>query len=301
MTTRVVSPGSGWSWLKHAVNLGRSNPRAIFGAVILLAVVALIPSAIQMALQYGLGLGQEAVMTVVGVTTLVSLFVYPLLIGGLLRVIHAAERGEPTHATAIFDTFRSGQGGGRLIGFGLAMAAIYIGLFLLIIGLFGQDFMQWYWKLITTAQSNPNAAPQLGDLPEGFGTVMALGSLFGLFLAGVYSIGFGQVALAGRGVGQALADGFGGSLKNVLALVVLAVIAFLGYIALVLVFLVVVAVIGIVGAISKALGVLLAVPVLLGMLLLLYVVMFGVMYFMWRDICGDAPTVDAPRDDHIEL
>ena len=119
-----VSPGSGWRWFKQAVNLGRSNPRAIFGAVALLAMLALVPSVIQLALQYGLGLGPEAVMTVVGVTTLVSIFVYPLLIGGLLRVIHAAERGEPTHAAAIFDTFRSGQGGGRLIGFGLAMAAI---------------------------------------------------------------------------------------------------------------------------------------------------------------------------------
>lgn len=301
MTTRVVSPGSGWNWVKQAVNLGRSNPKAIFGAVLLLALLALVPSLIQLVLQQGLGLGQQAVMAVVGLTTLASIFVYPLLIGGLLRVIDAAERGQPTHAAAIFDTFRSGQGGGRLIGFGVAMAAIYIGLFVLIIGLFGQEFMQWYWKLLTTAQANPAAPPQLGELPQGFGTVMALGSLVGLFLAGVYSIGFGQVALGGRGVGAALADGFGGTVKNVLALVVLAAIGFLGYIVLVVVLLILALVIGIAGAISTALGAILAVPVVLGLILLLYVVMFGIMYYMWRDICGDPPAPAAPREDHIEL
>jgi hypothetical protein len=33
----------------------------------------------------------------------------------------------------------------------------------------------------------------------------------------------------------------------------------------------------------------LALPVYVGMLLVLYVVMFGVVYHMWRDICGSEP------------
>jgi hypothetical protein len=33
------------------------------------------------------------------------------------------------------------------------------------------------------------------------------------------------------------------------------------------------------------------------MILAMYVVMFGVMYYMWRDICSDAaPTPAAPAD-----
>jgi hypothetical protein len=33
------------------------------------------------------------------------------------------------------------------------------------------------------------------------------------------------------------------------------------------------------------------------MILAMYVVMFGVMYFMWRDICGDAsPAPVSPAD-----
>ena len=82
MTTRAISPGGGWRWFRQAIDLGRSNPKAIFGAVALLALIALIPSMIQMLLQFGLGLGPEVVMVVIGLTTLASIVVYPLLIGG---------------------------------------------------------------------------------------------------------------------------------------------------------------------------------------------------------------------------
>ena len=306
MTTRAVSPGNAWRWLRQAINLGRNNPRAVFGAVALLALIALIPSVIQLALQYGLGLGPEAVMMVIGLTTLASIVVYPLLIGGLLRVIHAAENGRPTQATAIFDTFHAHGDRGRLVGFGLLMTAIYLGVFLLVVSLFGKDFLDWYWKLITAAQAQQAGgapmSPELLALPAGFGQVMALGSLFALFMGGVYAIGFGQVALGGYQVGAALADGLGGTLTNVLPIVLLAVLAVAAMIGLTLL-------VGIVGGIlmllggliHTTLGMLLVMPVYLGMLLLVYVVMFGVMYYMWRDICGEQAAPEAPRDDRIEL
>lgn len=308
MTTRAVSPGSGWRWFRQAINLGRNNPKAVFGAVALMAVIALIPSVIQLLLQYGLGLGPEAVMMVIGVTTLASIVIYPLLIGGLLRVIHASENNQPTHATAIFDTFQAGHDRGRLIGFGLLMTAIYLGVFLLVISLFGKDFMAWYWQLITAAQAQQAGgaamSPEMMALPEGFGRVMAIGSLFALFMGGVYAIGFGQVALGGRSVGAALSDGLGGTLKNVLPIVLLAVLAVIAMFALALVVGIIGGILMLVGSlIHKALGLLLVMPIYLGMLLVVYVVMFGVMYFMWRDICGEAPAADAPaaRDDRIEL
>jgi hypothetical protein len=43
------------------------------------------------------------------------------------------------------------------------------------------------------------------------------------------------------------------------------------------------------GLVHETLAVILLMPVYIGMLLVMYVVMFGVMYFMWRDVCGDAP------------
>ena len=306
MTTRAISPGGGWRWFRQAIDLGRSNPKAIFGAVALLALIALIPSMIQMLLQFGLGLGPEVVMVVIGLTTLASIVVYPLLIGGLLRVIDAAENGRATHATAIFDTFHAGGDRGRLVGFGLLMTAIYLGVFLLVVSLFGKDFMDWYGKLITAAQAQQAGGapmpPELLALPEGFGQVMALGSLFALFMGGVYAIGFGQVALGGRSLGAALGDGVGGTLKNVLPMLVLVVLAVAAMFALALVVSLVGGILMLVGSlVHPSLGLLLVMPVYIGMLLVVYVVMFGVMYHMWRDICGEQAVKAPPRDDLIEL
>src|SRR5690606_25478197 len=55
MTTRTMGPLSGWRWLARAVNLGGGNPRAVLGGATLLALVALLPSVIQLVVQNGLG------------------------------------------------------------------------------------------------------------------------------------------------------------------------------------------------------------------------------------------------------
>ena len=306
MTTRALGPGAGWGWLKQAINLGRHNPKAIFGAAALLAVVALIPSVIQICLQYGAGVGPQAMLTVVGVMTLVMIVLYPLLIGGLLRVIDASENGRPTRATALFDTFRAGNGAARLIGFGVLITVIYIAAFVAVIGLFGEDFLAWYMQLITSGMQAGGSAPAaITSLPEGFGTVMALGILVGLFFFGVYAIGFGQVALGGRGIGAALADGVVGTLKNLLPILVLAVIAIVLLIALTLIVGLLGALLALVGGlVHEVFAFVLLLPLYLAMLLVLYVVMFGVMYFMWRDVCGGgsaSPAAPAAAGNQVEL
>lgn len=306
MTTRAVGPGRGWGWLQQAINLGRSNPRAIFGATALMAIVVLIPSVVQLVLQYVFKESPTAIMAVVAVTMLLSMVVTPLLIGGLLRVIHAAENGQPTHATAIFDTFRDGHVRGRLIGFGVLMMVIYLGVFVAVVSLFGKDFMRWYWELITSAQAMQAAGgtappPNLAEMPDGLGRIMGIGSLFALFMGGVYAVGFGQVALGNRGIGEAFADGLRGTIKNVLPIVLLAVLSVLGMFVLMFGFgLVAVIVTLVVSMVSKILAVALVVPIYFGMILLIYVVMFGVMYFMWRDICSDAPPPQL-RADQLEV
>lgn len=306
MTTRAVGPGRGWNWLQQAINLGRHNPRAIFGATALMAIMILIPSVVQFILQLVFKESPMAVMAVTAVTMLLSVIVGPLLIGGLLRVIHAAEHGQPTHATAVFDTFRDGQARGRLIGFGVLMMVIYVGGFAVVVSLFGKDFMAWYWEMITAAQAAQVAdgvatPPDLAGMPEGFGRIMAIGSLFGLFMGGVYAVGFGQVALGDRGVGAAFAEGLRGTVKNVLPIVVMAVLSVLGVLVLAIGFGLVAGIVAlVVGMISKMLAVALLLPIYFGLILLIYVVMFGVMYFMWRDICTDASSA-AQRADQLEV
>ncbi len=306
MTIRAVGPGRGWGWLQQAINLGRHNPRAIFGATGLLAAVALVPSVLQLVLQLVFKESPSAIVAVMAIMTVLSMVVTALLIGGMLRVIHAAENGQPTRASAIFDTFRDGHLRGRLIGFGVLMMVIYLGVFVAVISLFGKDFMRWYWELITSAQAmqaagGAAAPPNLAEMPEGLGRIMAIGSLFALFMGGVYAIGFGQVALGDRGVGEAFMDGLRGAIKNVLPILVLAVLSILAMLVVAIGIGLVAAIVTLVaGMISKTLAVALLLPIYFGMILLIYVVMFGVMYFMWRDICADAPP-PVPRADQLEV
>ena len=93
-----------------------------------------------------------------------------------------------------------------------------------------------------------------------------------------------------------------GDAKNPALMVLLAVIAVIAMFALALVVGIVGGILMLVGSIvTTALGMLLVMPIYVGMLLVIYVVMFGAMYFMWRDVCGDAPAAVAPSDDRIEL
>lgn len=297
MQTRAMGPGTGWSWLKRGINLGARNPKAIFGAAALLLVVGLIPTAVQLIAQLGFGMQGPALLSVVSVVMLVSLVVLPPLIGGFLRIIDASEHDRPVAATALFDTYKSGQGAGRMIGFGLIMTAIYIVCFVLLVRVcFGEGFFEWYWQAVSMAAQqggDPKAVPQVpAGVTANFGLFFALSFVFVLFVGGMYAIGFGQVALTSRSVGGALVDGVVGTLKNLLPILVLAICAFV--LGLLLIFgvgllVMLLAVLG--KLIHPTLAIVLALPVYIGMLLVLYVVMFGVIYHLWRDICGgEAPT-----------
>ena len=308
MSTRAMGPGHGWSWLARAVNLGRNNARAVIGGIALVALVALLPSLVQMLAQQALPGSPDALLAVIGLTTLVSLLVFPPLIGGALRVIDAAERGQPARPGDVFQAFRAGGGSGRLIGFGLAMTAIYLLVFGGIIAAFGTGLPEWYGQYMEVVQRSmeaggkPPSPDQIPMPPSGLGVVMALCALAGLFLGGAYGIGFGQVALGGRGVFAALADGFAGALKNLLPIIVLAILSVVAMLALVLVVTIAGGLLMLVGGlVHPVLAALLALPVYAGMILLMYVVMFGVMYHMWRDICAAPTQPPALPGDRVEL
>ena len=293
MTIRNVGAGHGWKWLVQAVNVGRGNPRAVYGAIAIVALLALLPSVLQLVLQVAFGLDPQAQLAVIGATTLLSILVYPLLIGGVMRVIDAVENGRPAQAGDVFSTFSPEAGGGRLVGFGLLMGVLYIATFYLLVSVFGEGVPEWYLEVMTLSQDmgaqggSPAAPPELPMPPAGIGLLMALGLLVGIYYATVYAIGLAQVALGGRPVMQAFRDGLSGALKNVLPVMVVAAISMAGGFALMLVFGLIVVMISVVAnLVHPALAGVLVLPLYMALLLVLYVVMFGVMYAMWRDICG---------------
>src|SRR3546814_12751265 len=103
---------------------------------------------------------------------------------------------------------------------------------------------------------------------------MVLGTLAGLFFGGVYTIGFGQVALRGRSVGSALADGVAGTLKHVLPIGLLAGVAFVGFFAFALVAMLAILLLASIGGLGHpVLAALLAETVCFGAVLGLYGVM----------------------------
>lgn len=304
MATKAMGPMAGWSWLMRAVNLGSHNAKALFGAAALLLVLAMVPTILQLLFMRSASAPSP---TVIGgwmvFSMLYSVLVMPPAMAGLLRVIHASETGASTRATALFDGYR--QGAGRIIGLVLVLVLIAIAVIAAIIMAFGAQFMSGIVEFMTAAQSMSatGTQAQMPQLPDGFGTAFVLMLVFGLFFNGVYALSVGQVALAGRGIGQALGDGFAGTLKNLLPLLVLLVIALVvGIVAgLALALLMgLLAMIG--GLIHPVVAALLLVPVYVLLMLVVYVIAFGVMYFMWRDICmdGAAPAM-ALRNDQVEL
>jgi hypothetical protein len=284
-----MGPIAGFRWLMNAINLGRNNPKAVFGAAALSLLAMLLPSIVTLPLQIGATPGGGRFFASVAVSVLLGLLVIPLY-GGMLSVIDAAEHGRPTKATDVFAPYRHGGGALRIIGFAVCMLLVALAGFAIVVGIAGMDIIHWYMQVL--AAQGSRAAPEvIRHLPAGFGTAMALLALFWLLLIGVHAVGYGQVALGGRTPLGALKDGFIGSIKNLLPVLALVVGMIVAMIAIALALLLVV---GIAALVAKLVGLWLlfvvAVPVYIALVLTLYVVMFGVMYFMWRDICGGSDT-----------
>lgn len=304
MTTHATGPLAGLSWLKRGVNLGRQNARAVFGGAAILMFMALVPSLVQGMVQAMFNPGVNGSIAIAAVVTVLSILILSPLVGGYLRLIDATEHGRPAHATDVFSPFGQGGDAGRLIGFGVLMTLTYLVIAMIVISLFGDGFLDWYMKVLTLSQESAGGKvdpSKIPALPEGFARMVGLGSLFGLFLSGVYALGFGQVALGRRPIGGAIVDGVLGTLKNLIPMLVLAIVVFLLSIGLGIVLALVFRMIIVVGdLVHPTLSLILLLPIYLALMIALYVVMFGVMYYFWRDVCGgqEPPPL---RDDQVAL
>lgn len=287
MTTRSKSPAAGFDWLKNGISVARRHPKPLLGGAALLVVACLLPSLITMPLQYramygGTPPSMTSFVWGMVISVLFGLVLVPLY-AGYLQLVDAAERGLPARATDIFKPYRNGDAM-RLIGYGLAMMVIYVVFFGLIIATTGGSAFAWYMQALA-AQTNHVPPP---GVPQGFGIVIALSMVVGLLMMGFYSISLGQIALRGRPVFSAIGDGLIGALKNALPLLVFALSAFLAWIVLAIALGIVVVVLGLIGKLVGVwLALVLIIPLYIAVILLAFTVMFGAMYHLWRDVCGD--------------
>lgn len=306
MTTRALGPAAGWGWLKQAINLGGHNPKAIFGgAALILVTIVAIAIVLSMALGGAMAAmqpGSGASMGLSLVITVPILLVMAGLVVGYLRVVDAVEHGRPASAVQVFSGFSDWPTAARTFGFMIVMVIAQNLLMAGLVMLIAPEVGTWYMQTVQM-QASEQAAPQMPALPEGFGAAFAVFWIVGMFGYAVQAIGIGQIALARRGVGGALGDGVAGAAKNLLPLLVLLLIAI---VAAIVAGLAVVLLMFVVGLLAKAVGVwiafLIGIPLYCAFLLAVIVVSFGVMYFMWRGICGDGTeSASASTDHHVEL
>ena len=299
MTTQSKGPWAGFGWLRRSISVGYRHPKPIFGGAVILLLIVLVPSLIMLPYQFhlratGAPPNPALIIGIMAVSMLIGLLLVPLY-AGYLQVIDATERGLPARATGIFDPYRHGEAL-HLIGYGLALVAIYLVLIGVIILAAGRGIVDWYMQVLT-AQTQHLAPP---GLPQGFGIAMALLTVMGLFMMGFYSVSLGQVALRRRGVFNALGDGFLGALKNLLPLIVLAASLVVAWIVAAIAIAIVIFVFALLGMlVGEWLMWVVIVPVYLVLVLVMFAVMFGVMYYLWRDVCesdtasGAAQTIAA--------
>lgn len=304
MTTRAVGATASIDWLRRALNLGRDNPKAIFGGALLLLVAIIALAVAMVVVLVAVGMGAKPGGAVAsGVSMLVGLVITALmaaLIAGYLRLVDAVERGRTARAGDVFSVLGEPPVAARAVLFMVVLMLAQNLLLALLIGLLAPDIGRWYLHSL----QGPMAGAPAPALPDGFSLALLVMWVVGLLFYGVQAVGFGQIALRGRGVGAALADGVRGTLRNLPALLLLFVLAVLAAIALAIVLVLAML---LAGVLAKLVGgwvvAAIAVPLYLAFVVGLMVVMFGVMYFAWRDICGDGGNAQPlpAREDRIEL
>jgi hypothetical protein len=286
MTTRSKGPSAGFGWLTRGISAGYRHPGPLFGGAAFLLLLCLLPSLITLPMQFHslqAGAQHPAFSGWTLVSMLLGLLIVPLY-AGYLQVVDAAERGLPARARDIFKPYRQGEAL-RLIGYGAVVAVIYVAAFAAIIGTAGRGITDWYMQALAAQASHQ---PPPATLPSGFGTVIALSMVFGLFMLGFYAISLGQVSLRRRGVFAAVGDGAVGALKNLLPLLVFALSILLAWIVLAIAFALMAVLLVLLAKLVGGWLVFALVAVLyLALALMVFAMMFGVMYHLWRDVCGD--------------
>lgn len=297
MTARTVSMGAPFGWLMKALDVGRKQPKALFGGFGLLLLVAAVPSVLQLGTQTLFPTATTALMVVYGLSLLLSLLLMPPLSGSAFRLLHACESGQPAAASDIFAGIRTPGFALRMILTMLLVVAGYLLVFGLLFALLpGKDFfIELFTRAIATPPGGQPDMTGMPDFPPSF-LLWFLGAMAAvLVLSNAYMLAFARAALNERGPVPACVDGVLGTLKNLLPFTLIALAAVVvGFVAVLIVSVLLVLVVGLLAAMSPALAIAVAVPIYFGLMLVMYVIAFGYYYHAWRDIYGE-PVV-APED-----
>lgn len=303
MTIRSLPISRAWAWFLQAVNLGVRNPRAVFGAALLMvaSLYLLVMAGGLLGSLVGGGGTSTAALAMMLLTIVAIFMLVPVLVGGLMHVIRESEAGRPVLPRDLFAPFRQGRAG-KLAAFGsLQIMAMLLGG-LVTTQLAGSDYMTAYSEAVNAIlqQKTPTPLPA----PAHPGLLFFWQIAFNYFTTTIVLLGIALVALSGTSVGQAIHGGALAALRNFAPNMLAAVLFF----AAVMIAGLMMSVVG--GLVLFVLGKIFAPLALIAGLLLAFafitavlVVLCGGGYLIWRDTFTDATddaaaTPAAPH--HIE-
>lgn len=295
MDIRALPVGQGLAWFKQAIDLGSRNPRAVFGAALLL-ILALYTAAMLLALVLAVMVGageatqggapdMRLVVAVAIPLTLVVMFLVPILLGGLMHVVRETEAGRPVRARDVFMPLRTAQGRSLAL-LGLVQIAMMMVGGVLMVGIAGSDYWRDYLQAMQQAMSGtPPAMPE----PANGLLLFVVQTVFNYFSYALLLFSIPLMLFSGNRLGEALRNSLRAAVRN-LGANALAGVMFLATLLLAaFVVLLVAGLLKVLGtAIHPLLGNLLAMAVMVGFASVTLVLVAGATYLAWRDTFGDA-------------
>lgn len=284
MTMKKVSLGGPYRWLGESFAMCRAHPRVLFGAGSLLMLVALLPSMLQLLLEAALHPSASVGWALQALFSLVSLILFPPVVGGFYRLVHALHAGQPANAFELFAVFRDATATRHLIVTNLVFILVSIVLLLGVALAFGGEALLEYLRALAALQTGATALP---PFPEGLLPLLVVLLILGLVIMTAQGLATAQVAISGISPFAAIGAGFAVALRNIgsflLFYLPLALVAFIAMLAFVLVAVLLGAMLSVV---NPMLAAVLIAPVSMLLVLLMYALMFTFFYHAWRDTLG---------------
>lgn len=305
MPIRSLPISRAWTWFLEAVNLGVRNPRAVFGAALLMVATLYLLAMAGGLLGSLLGGGgttpSTATLALMLITVIAVFMLVPVLIGGLMHVIHQSESGHPVQPRDLFAPFRQGRAG-KLAAFGsLQIMAMLLGG-LVTTQLAGSEYMTAYSEAVNAILQQKTPAPL--PAPAHPGLLFFWQIAFNYLTTTVMLLGIALVALSGKGFGQAVSGGVRAALRNIAPNLFAAALFFIAVMVAGLMLSVVAGVVMLVlGKIFAPLAFIVGLLLAFGFITAVLVVISGGGYLIWRDTFADAASSNppaAPATHHIE-
>jgi hypothetical protein len=302
MQINMLPLSQGLRWFKQALDLGARNPKAVFGAALLL-IAALYGLAMLIALPAAWLVGgggaarpDLARMLLLAVPLfLLLMLLLPVLLGGLMHVIREAEAGRPVRARDLFAPFRQGRAP-RLMLLGVVQIGLALLAGVVVVALAGADYWQDYLAAMRGAMSG--SVPVMPQ-PNHPGLLMLVQLLFNYFSYAIMLLSVPLLLFTGSTLLEAIQASALAALRNVGAYLLAMLLFLVGVVVAAVVVALLSGLLGVVGSlVHEALGAVLMLLVFIGFGAALLVVLVGGSYLAWRDTFGDAA---APPPAGIEV